>query len=421
MDTKKKLTKTAVDAIQAADKDVWVWDTELPGFGVRCTPTGRKTYLARYRTKEGTQRKQVIGRTCDMPPDKARELARKVFTQVAEGSDPMAQRRTAKPDSAKTVEAMFKGYVAHMKGKGQVSATEVERCLLIAANNAADALGRTRPAAAITADDVVGYIASIFQAGHRGAADKHRGYVSSAFGWAIRSANDYTVEHRQDWGIKHNPVADVAKDAGARNTRDRNLSASELHRLWIGTRPGAAHFSLETAAAIRVMIACGQRVQETLRLDGCEVDLEAKLWRMPAHKTKGGKDPHTIPLPDIILSDLELLKSIHGDGPLFPGRFGAGVMHHTSVMQALERWYEAEKVAPFQTRDLRRTWKSRAHDAGADRFTRDLIQQHSQNDTGTKHYDRAVYLPQMREAMAKWSQWLERVASPPAEVHSIAA
>ena len=63
-------------------------------------------------------------------------------------------------------------------------------------------------------------------------------------------------------------------------------------------------------------------------------------------------------------------------------------------------------IKPFQPRDLRRTWKSRAGDAGIDRFTRDLIQQHAQTDTGSKHYDRYDYLPQMREAMNKWEIWL---------------
>lgn len=406
MDTKKKLTKTAIDAIQPADKDVWIWDTELPGFGVRCTPTGRKTYLARYRTKAGTQRKQVLARTCDMPPDKARDMARKVFAQVAEGIDPMAARKAEKPDSSRTVEAMFKAYVASMKAKGQVSASEVERALLLAKNNAADALGRTKPASSITAMDVVDYVSAIFKTGTRGAANKHRGYVGAAFGWAIRSANDYTVEHRQDWGVKHNPVLDVAKDSGAHNTRDRNLSATELKALWQATRPGSKGFALETAACIRVLIACGQRVCETLRLDGSDIDLEARQWRMPAHKTKGGVHHHTIPLPDCIIPDLALLKSVHGAGPLFPGRDGETVMHHSSVRQAIERWYAAAEIEAFQTRDLRRTWKSRAHDAGVDRFTRDLIQQHAKSDTGSKHYDRAEYLPQMREAMNKWGDWI---------------
>lgn len=89
-----KLTKTLVDNTQPGAADVWVWDSELEGFGLRVKPTGRKTYVVRYRTRgDRTQRKHTLGRCTDFPPEKARELARKVFTQVAEGGDPANERR----------------------------------------------------------------------------------------------------------------------------------------------------------------------------------------------------------------------------------------------------------------------------------------------------------------------------------------
>lgn len=91
-----RLTKPAVDAAKPSDKDVWLWDDELPGFGVRIQPTGRKTYIARYRTHDGTQRKPTVARCCDMPPDKARELARKTFAAVAAGGDPAAERKESR-------------------------------------------------------------------------------------------------------------------------------------------------------------------------------------------------------------------------------------------------------------------------------------------------------------------------------------
>ena len=428
MTTKKKITKTVVDGIEPPAKgEVCVWDTELEGFGVRVQHTGRKVYLIRYRTKDAsrTQRKMNICRCSDMPPDKARDLARKFFAQVAEGLDPAAERKPAKQEeNAATVERMFQGYIASMKAKGRASADEVERVLLQAKNNAADALGRTRPAAEVTPNDVVKFVSSFFKAGHRGAADKARSYISSAFAWAIASANDYTVEHRQDWGLTRNPAADVAKDAGAVQSRDRNLSAADIRALWEATLEDdrGSGFSFEVGAVIRLLISCGQRVQETLRLEGAEVDLEAKVWKMPAHKTKGRKHAHAIPLPAVVIPTLQDLITKHGDGPLFPARAGSKdeLIVHQSVNQAIGRWLDRKDVTveKFQTRDLRRTWKSRAHDAGVDRFTRDLIQQHARgSDTGSKHYDRAEYGPQMREAMAKWSAWLGIVlagGTPPA-------
>jgi integrase len=150
-------------------------------------------------------------------------------------------------------------------------------------------------------------------------------------------------------------------------------------------------------------------VRETLRVDGADIDLAAATWTMPAYKTKGGKRPHTIPLPPQAVAIFGDLIAQHGAGPLFPARAGATAPHiaDTSVNQAVKRWTAAVGLAPFIPRDLRRTWKSRTADAGIDRFVRDLIQQHARGDTGSKHYDRADYLPQMRAAMGQWAVWLD--------------
>lgn len=106
-----KLTKTLVDGLKASGKDTVVWDSELEGFGVRVQATGRKVYMVRYRVRDGqrTQRKQNIARCSDMPPEKARDLARKVFAQVAEGLDPLMARKQDK--EAPTVQALSLRYM----------------------------------------------------------------------------------------------------------------------------------------------------------------------------------------------------------------------------------------------------------------------------------------------------------------------
>ena len=428
----KKLTKTLVDSTKApATGDTFLWCPELQGFGVRIQASGRKTYVVRYRTRDAsrTQRKLTISRCSDMPPEKARELARKAFAQVAEGGDPAAERKpSAAPEATKkTVEKLFEGYVASMRARDRVLAPEVERALLKCKANAADAIGRHRPAADITPTDVVDHISTFYHAGHRGAANKQRSYICAAYNWALKSANDYTVpvEQRVDYGLSRNPAADVAKDHGAMKTRDRHLSASELRQLWLATAPGELGFAPDTAACLRLLICCGQRVQETLRICGSEVDLEAGLWKMPAHKTKGRKKMHAIPLPKQAIEVLKGQIAAHGDGYLFPPRTGAAgdSLSHMSVMHAVRRWQDSDCVdmPAFQTRDIRRTWKSRANDAGVDRFTRDLIQQHAKGDIGSKVYDQADYVQQMREAMDKWSAWLDRVTGDPAQVIKLTA
>jgi integrase len=427
----KKINKSIIDNAKAPSAgDAYIWDSELQGFGVRVQASGRKTYVVRYRARDGksTQRKMTLARCSDVAPDRARDMARKIFSQVADGIDPAAERKPAvKEANDKTVGRMFAAYIDSMRAKKRESADEVERALLNSKNNAADALGRDTPAADVIPTQVVAYVSTFYLAGHRAAADKHRGYIASAYTWAMKSANDYTIPvgQRVDWDITRNPATDIAKDTGATKTRDRNLSAPELRQVWLATAHDEVGFEPETAACIRLLICCGQRVQETLRIEGKDIDLKEALWNMPTHKTKGKKRPHTIPLPKQAVEELAGLIALHGDGYLFPSRTGAKseLICHRSVLQSLDRWRAREDVniQAFQTRDIRRTWKSRAHDAGVDRFTRDLIQQHAKNDTGSKNYDRSDYLPQMREAMTKWEAWLEKVTGEPAPVIQIAA
>lgn len=377
-------------------------------------------WFARWK-RDGKRQKKALGRYPEITLAIARQMmATELAPLIRSGKSPaMASSIAGQP----TVRAMFQAYIDSMKEKGRASASEVERMLLLADYNAADTLGSGRHPGDVEAADVAAYVAKFYRAGHRGAADKARAYVSAAYGWAKRAANDYTNQDRRDWGVRHNPAEDVQKDSGATKTRDRNLSASDLAAVWRAV--DGEGFELETGSCVRLLICTGQRVQETLRMDASEVDLDARLWTIPAEKTKLGLRPHVVPLTSQAVDVLRRLLEAHPEGPLFPSRAGAKgpLMQYSSVRQALSRWLagDGQGVEFFTTRDLRRTWKSRAGDAGVDRFTRDLIQQHAKGDTGSKHYDRYEYLAEKRAAMAKWEAWLAGVLDDGESLHVKAA
>lgn len=363
--------------------------------------------------RAGKRTKLTIGRYPEVTLAMARQrMAAEIGPALRDGK-PLRITSEAEPP---TVERMFAAFVAHLRDKGRRAeyADEVERMLLTArSGNAAEAFGRSTAPAMVTPAMVADHIRPFIRKGKRGAGDKARAYISAAFGWAIKAAHDPTVETPVDWGLTRNPVEDVKRDESAGRTIERNLSAGEIRQLWLATAPDGAGFSLEVGAAIRLVLCCGQRIQETLRIDGREIDLAAGLWRQPAEKTKGGERPHVVPLPRQAIEILHDLIEAHGDGPLFPAREEPGErIRHRSIRQAITRWLKARggDIEHFTPRDLRRTWKSRAGDgARISKECRDLIQQHARDDTGSVHYDRADYLPQMREAMAKWEAWLDDV------------
>jgi len=355
------------------------------------------TWLAWWQ-QGGKPRTMMLGRY----PDLSLADTRKLAAETVSAAKSTAPRAPA--PSERTVAKLFDGYVAAMRQAAKVSADDVAGKLA----RAADALGSDTPAATVTADDVAALLETIAGRGSVVMADRMRAYLSAAFNWGIHARTDYRTPKAQrvDWGIAANPVARVKRDASANVPRERNLSRAELAVVWHAV--GGAGFDADTAAAVRLLLCCGQRVMETLRVDGADIDLAAAVWTMPARKTKGGA-PHKLPLPPQAVEIFHQLIERYGEGTLFPARLDeSDRLRARSVNQALKRWQRLNGFAAFQARDLRRTWKSRAGDAGVDRFTRDLIQQHAQNgDTGSRHYDHADYMPQMREAMAKWSQWLQ--------------
>ncbi len=83
-----KLTKRTVDATQASDKDVFIWDDRLAGFGLRVRASGRKTFLVQYRTPEGRQRRRALGPTPPLTADQARTDAEEWLRAARRGKDP---------------------------------------------------------------------------------------------------------------------------------------------------------------------------------------------------------------------------------------------------------------------------------------------------------------------------------------------
>jgi integrase len=109
-----KLTKRTVDAAKPETKDYFIWDDEMPGYGLRVLPSGKKSYMVQYRAR-GRTRRLSFGRHGKMTPDEARTKARALLSEVDHGGDPAEDQLTHRrsPTVSAACERFMDDHVAH--------------------------------------------------------------------------------------------------------------------------------------------------------------------------------------------------------------------------------------------------------------------------------------------------------------------
>ncbi len=131
---KDKITKQAVESLKPGSKDRILWDTELPMFGCKITPKGRRVYLLQYRIK-GRQRRYTIGTHGVLIAREARNIARNLLHEVVLGHDP-ADAKMNKGDqtdgmiqnrSQRRKQQVVKPKASHTRGNPRKSAAKANK------------------------------------------------------------------------------------------------------------------------------------------------------------------------------------------------------------------------------------------------------------------------------------------------------
>jgi integrase len=353
----------------------------------------------------GRRAKAKIGSYPALTVAEARRIFQTDYAPVIiTGRDPREDRRRAAAQG--TLGQLFDAYIAYLRGNGKRSAKLVNHYLLHPKSGAAKSIGAHRPAASIMPGDIVPHLAKIHGRGSRAQANLIRAYLSAAFNFGLKAEHDYTksdIETR--WGLKINPVTAIPADPGAHQVGSRFLSPAEFRTFWLWL-DNYRHSSI-VAAATMLKMATGQRSEEILSLSDLMYDRQKSMLNW--EKTKNGR-PHSIPLPQQAAAILDGL-IVNSHGLYFPNRRNPAICaHYESMLRVIKKFRsEHPEFEPFTARDLRRTWKTLAGDAGISKEMRDRLQNHATSDISSRHYDRYGYLPERRAAMAKWAAYLDLV------------
>jgi Arm domain-containing DNA-binding protein/integrase-like protein len=87
--------------------------TPVAGFGIRVTAAGARSFIIRYRTLAGKERRYTIGDASTWNVAVAREAAKEILRKLPDGVDPLGEREAARKAEAgaKSVAAMCELFV----------------------------------------------------------------------------------------------------------------------------------------------------------------------------------------------------------------------------------------------------------------------------------------------------------------------
>jgi integrase len=390
------LTDVKIRQAKADSKPIKL--TDANGLYVEVRPTGSKLWRYRYRIG-GKENVFAIGEYPSMSLQEARKARDDARALVKKGVHPAHAR---KQDLAETIEAGKETFQAICeewleKKKKQWTErhhTEVSRMF------AADAypfIGN-RPMRSITAHQILAMIQRVDNRGCSAVAIKLRQNASSVFQYAV-------ITQRADAD-----PASVLRGAIIKPPTEnaRPLTRDELSTIY---RYLTHYQSRRTAIAVKLLMLFFTRTIELCRARWEEIDLDAGEWRIPPHKIKSRR-LHIVPIADQAKALLIELKEMYGGkGWVFPVLHSNRKNPHMSrgtVNKAMEYIFaDADELVTGH--DFRATASTYLHEMGWRDEVVEMQLAHKDKDKTRATYNHAKYMPERREMMRAWADWLDGV------------
>jgi integrase len=352
------------------------WDAAIPGFGIRVSQGGTKTF---YLVHGRERRRTSIGKYPTISLSDARAEAKRLLAEFTLGKrqapsisfDEAVElylslsEHTAKPRTVSENRRLLKRHFKFHKKIADIAPQEISRVI--------DRLHKTPT-----------------EANHAFTA------IRTFFNWCVR-------RHY----LTHNPMQGMRLPAKT-ISRTRILSPAELKVVYRACDALGAFGSL-----VRLCILTGQRRGEIGALRWDYIDRRNKLVTLPSSLTKNNRE-HTFPLRKQALAIIDALPQ-RGDH-LFPGRNHEQAFQGWAKSKArLDQIVEAEGggVSPWTLHDLRRTF---ATNLAALNIPPHIVERILNHASGTISgvaaiYNRHAYMDEMRAAIDLWEKRLDQIIS----------
>ena len=358
------LTEAVVrNAAPPPDGQRFLRDARLPGFALRITAGGVKSWIVEARVKNlGRTVRRTLGRYPALSADKARAAAIQELGRYADGVDRLAEARANRVKGV-TLAAVLDDYLAARRLKPSTVA-DYRQVFQTAFADWAD-----KPILGITRNMVE----------HRYERDSLRSKSRASYAMRLLRAlfNFAAAKYETEDGeplVTDNPVKRLSATQGW-NRIERRRNLIRLHQLpaWfdgLDYLRDAGGIAPLTADYFEFLIFTGCRRREGLTLRWDDIDLPGRLFRL--RDTKNRED-HELPLSDRLV---DLLKGLQAAAdPDQPLVFAAGrepLLDHRYWQKKLI----AKSKVTFTPHDLRRTFATVAEGLEISTYTLKRLMNH---------------------------------------------
>lgn len=409
MQQKTKLTKRFVESFESVSGEAIVWDSVLPGFGLRVRGA-RKSFIVQRRAGVGRfakQKKVTLGVYPAMTAERARALALRMLGKLREGESPTDERRKAQnlgPTVSEICDLWRQSDAGRSRMRGAMygqrrDEKNIENDWGRVVRHIKPLIGDV-PVRSLTPrriekfrDDVAaGKTAAIIKTkkhglarvtGGEGTASKTVRILSTILSFAVR---ENMLAGNPAFGVRKTPTRQV----------ERFLSAEEMTRLEKALKAEeASGVPSHGVAVIRLLLLTGCRKREIEALKWSEVDLDRGFLRWA--KSKTGR--RVIPLSDAARELIGELPRFRGALYVFPSlRKNA---FYVGTPQVWRRVRDKARLHDVRLHDLRHTFASVAAAKGLSLPIIGALLGHSQASTTMRYAHLADHsLKQATEVVA---------------------
>jgi integrase len=351
------------------------------------------------------KRREPLGAWGSLTLEQARAAVRVRMGEVAQGKDPLAERRAKRAEAEAEREASrltLRALLDQWARLGLKDRRESYRAEAVRAVSHAFARYLDKPAHHLSREMAVRVLDKLADAGKTAMAGRTMAYGRACYGWALKRER-----------VPLNPFLGLPVSAGV-TARDRVLSPEETGDIW----RAAETLGWPFGPLVKVLLLTAQRREEVGGMRWSELSPDLDVWTIPASRAKNGMAHvvHLAPEARAILAELprfaecDLVFTTTGKTPVSgfskaAERIGKAVA--SARAEAAQPGQQAAQMPSWRFHDFRRSAVTWLASAGFPPHVCDKLLNHIAT-TGlsdvARVYQRAAFMPERKAALEAWAR-----------------